>query len=135
MTQEFVSLGWTETVVHNFNDVRIDADKLREIVKTHAPRLDGQPGTEKLSEVLDWLNDQELSEVVAAVKAHLAEQGSAPEGELDSESVEDLTHDAGDLSEHDECEGGCGYHPDDCECDEDDDDEDEDDDDDQDDDD
>lgn len=121
-------MSWTKNVAHNFKDVMIDADKLRGIVKTHAPRLDGTAGCEFLSGWLDWLNDQELLDVTSAVTAYLAGLESAPEGELASESVEDLEHDAEDLSEHDECEGGCGYHPDDCECEEDDDDEDEDDD-------
>lgn len=121
-------MSWTETVVHNFSDVMISADKLREIVKTVAPRLEGTAGCEFLSGYLDWLNTEETREVLVAVKAHLASVGDAPEGELASEDAEDLEHDAEDLSEHDECEGGCGYHPDDCECEEDDDDEDEDDD-------
>lgn len=122
--QEIVTLGWSETVVHTFKDVQIDADALRQIFTEHVPRLTNDVNTPMLSDKLDWMNDQETHAVTTAIKAYLAGQGNAVEGELESEASEDVEHDAEDLSEHDECEGGCGYHPDNCACEDEEDDED-----------
>jgi hypothetical protein len=97
--QEFVTFTWTKTTVVEYKEIKIDVNALRAIITEHAPHLDAWS---TVQERLDAASGTKYSDLIQAA---VAERVNA-EGDLQSEDIDDVEHDAEDLAENfcEECE-------------------------------